>query len=237
MNAPVVVITGASRGIGAAIVKKFHSEGWRVVGCSRTAESLPSCDLTVTCDVSDSTQVREFARQVQEKYGRVRAVINNAGLAGETNMDPTSTDDSWSDVLHTNLSAVFYMAKQFAPLMEDRSGRLISIASVLGLKGVPDQPAYCAAKHGVIGLTRSLSHFLAPRKITVNAICPGWVRTDMALGRMKELHLSEQTLSAGVPLGRFIEPIEVAEFAFFLCSPGASMITGQALTIDGGVLA
>jgi len=236
MRSPVVVVTGASRGIGLALTEKFKKENWLIAGCAKSQTSSPYCDLSFACDVTDEAQVRAFAQATQKKFGQIDVLINNAGLAGTTDMNPESPSDSWHSVLNTNLTSVFLMAKHFGPLLREQTGRIISIASVLGLKGVPDQPAYCAAKHGVIGLTRSLAHYYAPKRITVNAICPGWVRTDMAQLRMTELNLSETELKNGVPLGRFIEPHEVAEFAFFLSSPSASMISGQALAIDGGVL-
>jgi NAD(P)-dependent dehydrogenase (short-subunit alcohol dehydrogenase family) len=122
-------------------------------------------------------------------------------------------------------------------LLPDGTGRIVNVGSVLSLQGVPDQIAYCAAKHGVLGLTRSLAHLVAPRRITVNCICPGWTRTEMAEGRMKELGWTREQLEASVPIGRFIEPEEVAELALYLLSDAASGITGQALTIDGGARA
>ncbi|MCF6274557.1 MAG: SDR family oxidoreductase [Robiginitomaculum sp.] len=117
------------------------------------------------------------------------------------------------------------------------NGRIINIASVLGLRGVPDQPAYCASKHAVVGLTRSLALRLAPRKITVNAVCPGWVKTDMSAKRAHELAVSTDALGHGVPLGRMALPEEVANLVHYIASDAARMITGQTLTLDGGATA
>ena len=164
-------------------------------------------------------------------------MVNNAGLAGSNPLSPDSDDDFWQRILDVNLNGTYYMCKYSAPHLPDGTGRIINIASVLALKGVPDQTAYCAAKHAVLGFTRAFAQYLAPRKITINAICPGWTRTEMAEGRMSEIGITEKDLSTSVPLGRFVEPTEVADLAYFLASSEASsMITGQALTIDGGTL-
>jgi NAD(P)-dependent dehydrogenase (short-subunit alcohol dehydrogenase family) len=236
----VVLVTGGSRGIGRALVHQFKEQHWQVASCATSEESLKGspADLTFLCDVSNALQVKQGIQQVLKSLGRIDVVINNAGLAGSNPLNVESSDDFWHRIMDINLHGTYYMCKYSAPHLPDRSGRIINIASVLALKGVPDQTAYSAAKHGVLGFTRAFAHHLAPRKITVNAVCPGWVRTEMASGRMKELGLDEKDLERSVPLGRFIEPQEVADFVFYLTtSPGASMITGQALTIDGGTLA
>lgn len=168
--------------------------------------------------------------------GRIDVVINNAGLAGTNSLDASDDDAFWNQIIDVNLNGTYYISKYALPQMND-GGRIINVASVLALKGVPDQTAYCAAKHGVLGFTRSLAHALAPRRITVNVICPGWTRTDMAHGRMAELGMTEASLKGSVPLGRFIEPVEIAQMAAYLASDAASGVTGQSFTIDGGVLA
>jgi NAD(P)-dependent dehydrogenase (short-subunit alcohol dehydrogenase family) len=236
----VAIITGASRGIGLALVRRFKAQGWRVAACSSSEQihSMSEADFAAVCDVTDAAAVTRFVAEVVKRLGRIDVLINNAGLAGENSLAPDSSDDLWHQIIGVNLHGTYYFSKQVAPhLPNDGSGRIINIASVLALKGVPDQTAYCAAKHGVLGFTRALAHELAPRRITVNAICPGWTRTEMAKGRMKELGLSESGLEQSVPLGRFIEPVEVADLALYLASPQASGITGQSLTIDGGALA
>jgi NAD(P)-dependent dehydrogenase (short-subunit alcohol dehydrogenase family) len=234
----VALVTGASRGIGLAIVKRFKDAGYQVAACSRTKaiRSAPGVDLPFECDVADPKAVEKFVRAVRARYRWIDVVVNNAGQAGTNPLERRASDELWHRILGTNLNGTYYVCKQALEAIPD-GGRIINIASVLALKGVPDQTAYCAAKHGVLGLTRALAHHVAPRRITVNAICPGWVRTEMARGRMKELQLTEKSLKAGVPLGRFVEPEEVADLALYLASEAGSGITGQALTLDGGVMA
>lgn len=233
----VVVITGGNRGMGAAMVRHFKNQGAYTVACASSAssrwESQP--DLKLVCDVQDKAQVEKFISQAAKAHGQIDVLINNAGLSGTNPLEPGSSDELWDRILGINLQGTYLVTKSALPSLRD-GGRIINISSVLGLKGVPDATAYCAAKHGVIGFTRALAHSLAPRQITVNAICPGWTRTDMALGRMQEIGLTEQDLGKTVPLGRMIEPQEIAELAAYLASEAASGITGQSVTIDGGVL-
>ncbi|MEO5968811.1 MAG: SDR family NAD(P)-dependent oxidoreductase, partial [Bdellovibrionia bacterium] len=229
-----VLITGGSRGIGLATVLKFKENGWNVATCGTQESRLKDnpADLKFVCDVANVNEVKNGIEKVAHSFGQIDALVNNAGLAGSNPLSPDSDDDFWLRILDVNLNGTYYMCKYSSPLVPDHTGRIINIASVLALKGVPDQTAYCAAKHAVLGFTRAFAQHLAPRKITVNAICPGWVRTDMAEGRMKEIGITEKDLSASVPLARFVEPVEVADLVYFLAtSAAASMITGQALTI------
>jgi NAD(P)-dependent dehydrogenase (short-subunit alcohol dehydrogenase family) len=236
-NQPVVFVTGGSRGIGKALVEKFQAEGWKVAACAVHAKES-GADLHLVCDVGDVEQVRVAIQSIMNTFGRLDAVINNAGATGTNSLDPKENDDLWHRAININLNGTYYVSKYALPYLPNNKGRIVNISSVLGLKGVPGATAYCAAKHGVVGFTKALAHDTAPRRITVNAICPGWVRTDMALNRMKEIGLSEEQLAASVPLGRFIEPDEVAELAYYLVASDASAgITGQTFTIDGGALA
>jgi NAD(P)-dependent dehydrogenase (short-subunit alcohol dehydrogenase family) len=234
-----VLITGGSRGIGLAAVLKFKENGWNVATCATQENRLKEspADLKFICDVANVNEVKMGLEKVANSFGQIDALVNNAGLAGSNPLSPDSDDDFWLRIMDVNLNGTYYMSKYSAPLLPDLTGRIVNIASVLALKGVPDQTAYCAAKHAVLGFTRAFAQHLAPRKITVNAICPGWVRTDMAEGRMKEIGITQKDLSTSVPLARFVEPREVADLIFFLATSEASaMITGQALTIDGGTL-
>lgn len=224
--------------MGLAMVGHFKALGFKVAACSTSAEGAHkgAPDFGFICDVSDREQVKAGILATSRALGRIDVLVNNAGLAGTNLLDPADDDSFWQEIIDVNLNGTYYMSKYVLPHMND-GGRIINIASVLALKGVPDQTAYCAAKHGVLGLTRALAHALAPRRITVNVICPGWTRTDMAHGRLAELGMNEESLKTSVPLGRFIEPGEIAQMASYLASDAASGITGQSFTIDGGVLA
>jgi NAD(P)-dependent dehydrogenase (short-subunit alcohol dehydrogenase family) len=235
----VAFITGGSRGIGQSLVQQFKAKGWKVATCSTRLANLreSNADFKFACDVSRPDEVKTGVTQILQSLGTIDVLINNAGISGSNSFSPDESDDFWHRIIDVNLHGTYYACKYVTPHLPDETGRIINIASVLALKGVPDATAYCAAKHGVLGLTRALAHQLAPRKITVNAVCPGWVRTEMAAGRMGEIGITEENLATSVPLQRFIEPAEIADFIYYLASsPGAAMITGQALTVDGGTL-
>ena len=235
----VVLITGGSRGIGKALVNRFKEGDWIVATCATQESHLKnsSADLVFECDVSDVEAVKKGIQKVLNQCGRLDALINNAGTVGNNPLDPGSSDELWHRIIDVNLNGTYYMCKLAAPHLPDGTGKIVNIASVLALKGVPDATAYCAAKHGVLGFTRAFAHVLARRKITVNAICPGWVRTDMGAERMQEIGITEKDIQRSVPLGRLIEPTEIADLTYTLCnSQGSAMITGQAISIDGGIL-
>lgn len=238
-NERVALVTGGSRGIGLALVKRFRAAGFRVAACATTREgaSASGADVAFACDVSRADDVERGIAEVLQRLGRLDVVVNNAALAGTNPLEAGSSDELWFRILDVNLTGTYLVTKRALPHLPDGSGRVINIASTLGLRGVPDQTAYCAAKHGVVGFTRALALHTAPRRIPVNAICPGWVRTDMASQRAAELGVSEDELARGVPIGRMVEPEEVAELALYLTGEAAASITGQTLTIDGGSLA
>jgi NAD(P)-dependent dehydrogenase (short-subunit alcohol dehydrogenase family) len=227
------IVTGGARGIGAAIAAHLVTEGYAVVVAGRHApETLPAGQRFLAMDVADPASVRAgFAT-----LGRLDALVNNAGLAGTDALDP---DDHalWHAVMATNLHGAYYCAKAALRLLPDSTGRIVTISSVLGLRGVPDQAHYVAAKHGVIGLTRALALAAAPRGITVNAVCPGWVDTDMAQDRFAALGMTRDEAASGIPTGRMTTPAQVAELVAFLLRSSSGSLTGLALPIDGGSLA
>jgi NAD(P)-dependent dehydrogenase (short-subunit alcohol dehydrogenase family) len=167
--------------------------------------------------------------------GRIDALVNCAGIAGANRLD--GDDALWHAIIDSNLHGTYHCCKSALPLVPDGTGRIVNIASVLGLRGVPDQTAYCAAKHGVVGFTRALALAVASRGITVNALCPGWVDTDMAKQRYAELGITSAQAAAGVPTGRIASAAEAADAVVWLLRPEARGITGHALPIDGGGLA
>lgn len=223
------VVTGGTRGIGRAVADRLAAEGWSVLVLARTAGGTPH--PFAACDVADAVTVH----QVFAKLGRVDALINCAGIAGANRLD--GDDALWHAIIGSNLHGTYYCCKAVLPKLSDGTGRIINIASVLGLRGVPDQTAYCAAKHGVVGFTRALALAVAARGITVNALCPGWVDTEMAHQRYAELGITPAQAAAGVPTGLVATPGEVADAVVWLLRPESRGITGHALPIEGGGLA
>lgn len=227
------VVTGGTRGIGLATADRLAAEGFRVIAAAR--HGLPSAAAFAhefhACNVADPAAVRALFAGMDQ----VDVLVNCAGLAGANALD--GDDILWHAIIGSNLHGTYYCCKAALPLLPDHTGRIVNIASVLGLRGVPDQTAYCAAKHGVVGLTRALALALAPRGITVNAICPGWVATDMAEARYRELGISAEGAASAVPTGRIATPSEIADAVMWLLRPESRGITGHALPVDGGGLA
>lgn len=247
----VALVTGASRGIGRAIAEAYLEEGAKVALCARSVPELESLAdawnrksrraLALECDVTSKSSVARAIDELEKSWGKLHIVVNNAGVSGRT---PITEDASelWQRILDVNLTGSYHVTRAALELMTSGNGRILNMSSVLGRFGVPGYAAYCTSKHGILGFTRALALELAPRGITVNAICPGWVETDMAdtgirdtaeaLGISPEA-FREQAID-GVPLRRFMEPSEVAKLALYLTSDEASAVTGQAYNICGG---
>ena len=225
------LVTGASRGIGAAVAARFAAADYRVVGCARSVPAeLPDGIEMHACDVAERAAVEALVASA----GELQVVVNCAGIAGGHDI---ADGEMFDALIAVNLTGTYNVCAAAAPHLADGRGRIVNIASTLGLMGVADQIGYVAAKHGVVGLTRALAKALAPRGVTVNAICPGWTDTAMAAARFAELDLTHDEVAGGMPGGRLVTVEEVAAAVMYFASAEAQSVSGQALVIDGGGLA
>ena len=239
----IAVVTGAGRGIGRAIALKFAAAGADVVVASRTtanaekvAEEIRALGRqawSYAVDVADAAAVNAAAEQILAATGRVDILVNNAGVTRD-GLLMRMADADWDTVLDTNLKGAFLVAKAFVrPLIKQRSGRILNISSVIGLIGNAGQCNYAASKAGLIGFTQSAARELASRGITVNAIAPGFIETDMTA----ELNEALRTdLLKRIPMGVLGQTEDIAAAALYLAGPGARYVTGQVLTVDGGMV-
>jgi 3-oxoacyl-[acyl-carrier protein] reductase len=239
----IVVVTGAGRGIGRAIALKFAAEGAEIACVSRTAENSEKVAGEVRAlgrkawahavDVADGAAVNAAAEKILAEAGRVDVLINNAGVTRDGLLMRMSEAD-WDTVLDTNLKGAFLFTKALTrALLKQRSGRIINVASIIGLIGNAGQCNYAASKAALIGFTKSAARELASRGITVNAIAPGFIETDMTAAVNEEWR---KELLSKIPLNRFGQPEEIADAALFLAGPAGRYITGQVLTVDGGMV-
>src|SRR5882762_9681348 len=239
----IAVITGAGRGIGRAIALKFAAEGADVVCVSRTAEnsekvatearSLGRKAWAHAVDVSDAAAVAAAGEKILGEAGRVDILVNNAGVTRDGLVMRMSEAD-WDTVMDTNLKGAFSFTKAFSrALIKQRSGRIINIASIIGLIGNAGQCNYAASKAALIGFTKSVARELASRGITVNALAPGFIETDMTAALDDKMRAE---LLDKIPLNCLGQPDDIAEAALFLAGPAARYITGQVLTVDGGMV-
>jgi 3-oxoacyl-[acyl-carrier protein] reductase len=239
----IAVVTGAGRGIGRAIALKFAGAGADVVCLSRTQENsdkvanevraLGRKAWALAVDVSDSAAVNTACEKILTDCGKIDILVNNAGVTRDGLLMRMS-DADWDAVLDTNLKGAFLLTKAFFRVFaKQRAGRIINISSVIGLIGNPGQANYAASKAGLIGFTQSVARELASRGVTVNAIAPGFIETDMTSVLNEEL---KATILKQIPLGKFGSADDIAEASLFLASPQARYITGQVLTVDGGMV-
>jgi len=240
----VAIVTGAGRGIGHAIALRLAEEGARVASVSRseanaqrTADEInatqESTARAYAVDVADHVAVQEVAGKIFADFGRVDILVNNAGVTRD-NLSMRMSVEDWDTVVDTNLKGAFSFIHAVArPMVKQRSGRIINISSIAGLTGNAGQANYAASKAGLIGLTKTLARELASRGITVNAVAPGFIMTDMTgvlPDKVKEAVLAQ------IPLGKFGEGADIAAAVAFLAAPEAKYITGQTLTVDGGMV-
>ena len=232
----VALVTGASRGIGRAIAKALVRDGLFVVANYVANEAAAQQTLAELGEaIADEAAVDAAVKAIGEQHGRLDVVVNNAAVAVDGLLLRVKTAD-WHKVLETNLSSAFYLSRAASRLLlkAKESGRIINLTSVVGEMGNAGQVSYVAAKAGLIGLTRTLARELASRGITVNAVSPGFIETDMTQQHVQGE--ARQKLVAQIPLGRIGAPEDVAEAVSFLASPRASYITGQILRVNGGLL-
>ena len=245
------VITGASRGIGAVIAAALAAEGLRVSLLGRDTEALGRVvkelgedgpALAITTDVTHSGSVQAAFAQARQRFGPVQLLINNAGQAASAKF--TETDETlWNQLFAVNLHGTYFCCRQAVPdMLQTGFGRIVNVASIAGLRGAAYISAYASSKHAVIGLTRALALEYATRNITVNAVCPGYVDTDIAKNAVANIagktgRTEAEALAALVatnPQRRLIEPREVADTVMWLCRPGSESVTGQSIVLAGG---
>jgi 3-oxoacyl-[acyl-carrier protein] reductase len=240
LNGEIALVTGATRGIGAAIADRLARDGARVIGTATTAEGAARISANLAArggrgavlDVVKSDSIEAVLEDIEAQEGAVGILCNNAGITRDTLLLRMKEAD-WDAVLDTNLASVFRLSKAvLRGMMKARSGRIVSITSVVGLTGNPGQANYAAAKAGIIGFTKSLAREVGSRGITVNAVAPGFIDTDMTRALPEP---QRAALNAQIPLGRLGQPADVAAAVAFLCSPDGAYVTGETLHVNGGM--
>lgn len=238
----IALVTGASRGIGRAVALELGREGAVVVGTATTAEGAEKISVYLQeagvsgkglmLDVTDQQSVEQALSAMEERHGAPSILVNNAGITRD-NLLMRMKDSEWDEIINTNLTSVYRLSKAvMRPMMKARKGRIITISSVVGVAGNAGQCNYAAAKAGIFGFTKSLAREVASRGVTVNAVAPGFIDTDMTRGLPEQ---QKQDLLQQIPLNRLGRAEEVAAVVAFLASPGAAYITGETLHVNGGM--
>lgn len=240
LNGQVALVTGASRGIGAAIAARLAHDGARVIGTATTLEGATRITDALSAqggrgavlDVTSQASIDTLLADIDAREGAIGILCNNAGITRDTLLLRMKAED-WDAVLDTNLASVFRLSKAvLRGMMKARSGRIISIASVVGLTGNPGQANYAAAKAGIIGFSKSLAREVGSRGITVNVVAPGFIDTDMTKALSDA---QQQSLKAQIPLSRLGLPADIAAAVAFLASPDAAYVSGETLHVNGGM--
>ena len=242
MSKQVALVTGASRGIGAAIAERLANDGYRVIGTATSdsgadairarLQSIDADNDALVFNLADAEQSAVALKEFLEKFGTPYVVVNNAGITRD-NLFLRMNDDEWESVINTNLSGIFRTCKVLVkPMLKQKNGAIINISSIIGTTGNAGQANYAAAKAGLEGFSRSLAQEIASRNIRVNCVAPGFIQTDMTDILPEE---QKQAILAGIPNKRFGQPEEIAAAVAFLASQDAQYITGQTIHVNGGM--
>ncbi|MET0133962.1 MAG: SDR family oxidoreductase [Kibdelosporangium sp.] len=234
MTTPVAVITGAAQGIGREVGRVLAARGFDTVLTDLREPEDPAA-LKVTGDVSSQTDVAALAQQVRDRFGRVDVLVNNAGISLLRPAEDTSAEQ-WRRVLEVNLTGPFLLSQEFGrDMLAAGAGSIVNVASIAGLQGIADRAAYNTSKHGLIGLTRTLAAEWGGRGVRVNAVCPGWVKTEMDEADQASGGYTDEDILGQNPMGRFASPSDIANAVAFLADPQLSgFVNGVALPVDGG---
>lgn len=239
----VAIVTGASRGIGRVIAETLAAGGYDLAICGTRVETIQRVAaalmeahgievLADAVDVADRAAAQSFVQRISKHFGRLDVLVNNAGITRD-GLAMRMKEEDWDAVIATNLSSVFHLSQAvLKPMMRAKKGRIINVSSVVASMGNPGQLNYCASKGGIEAMTRSLAREVGSRGITVNAVAPGFIATDMTAELGEEAHAR---LAAQIPLGRLGEPADVAAVVAFLASDQAAYITGQVIHVNGGM--
>jgi 3-oxoacyl-[acyl-carrier protein] reductase len=240
LEGEIVLVTGASRGIGKAIAERLAADGATVIGTATTdkgAEAITaylqaSGGKGMCLNVTDNESVAAVIKQIADEFGPVSILVNNAGITKD-NLLMMMKEEQWDDVINTNLTSIYRLSKAvLRSMMKARKGRIINIASVVGSTGNPGQTNYATTKAGILGFTKSLAREIGSRNITVNAVAPGFIDTDMTRELADE---QRDSLVSQIPLSRLGDPEDIANAVAFLAGPEASYITGETLHVNGGM--
>ncbi len=240
LQGEIALVTGASRGIGKAIAEELAKQGATVIGTATTdggADKITeylsaSGGKGMMLNVNDAESIKAVLKAITDNFGAVSILVNNAGITRD-NLLMMMKDQQWDDIINTNLTSIFHLSKSvLRPMMKARKGRIINIASVVGLTGNPGQTNYAAAKAGIIGFSKSLAREIGSRNITVNTVAPGFIDTDMTRELPEE---QREALISQIPLNKLGDPADIANAVAFLASPQASYITGETINVNGGM--